>query len=124
VTIPRFILFSSFLAAILLLLGWLTANYWITDASFGAIAGAILLTFLTGLMAYVITYIGLDKNIKQFSAMLIMGMFSKLVIGILAVVLVVIEFKSVLKPYVVTYILTYFVFTAFEVYSLMRKLRA
>lgn len=86
--------------------------------------GAILVSYITGSIAYMITFQGLDKGTRQFSAMLVLGMFSKLLIGLIGVLVVAVEFKPMLKSYVLTYMLTYFVFTAFEVYGLMRKLRA
>lgn len=122
--IPQFLLFFSLIALVMILSGWLVSQYWIVEASFAAMSIATLLSFFTGALAYILTYTGLDKSTRQFSTMLMLGMFSKLVIGILAVLLVVVEFKPVLKSYVVAYIIAYFVFTAFEVYGLMRKLRA
>lgn len=103
---------------------WLISTYWITEADLGFMIAAILVSFITGGLAYIITYQGLDKSTRQFSAMLVLGMFSKLLIGLIGVLVVAVEFKPMLKSYVATYMLTYFVFTAFEVYGLMRKLRA
>ncbi|MEL6842139.1 MAG: hypothetical protein AAFP02_02905 [Bacteroidota bacterium] len=85
---------------------------------------AAMVSFVTGALAYMITFQGLDKSTRQFSAMLVLGMFSKLLIGLIGVLVIAVEFKPMLKSYVITYMGTYFVFTAFEVYSLMRKLRA
>ncbi len=123
-SIPRFLIFFTIIAVVLIGSAWLISTYWITEADLGFMIAAILVSFITGGLAYIITYQGLDKSTRQFSAMLVLGMFSKLLIGLIGVLVVAVEFKPMLKSYVSTYMLTYFVFTAFEVYGLMRKLRA
>ncbi|MEM6345796.1 MAG: hypothetical protein AAF927_18020 [Bacteroidota bacterium] len=123
-SIPRFLIFFTIIALVLMGAAWLISTYWITEADLGFMIAAILVSFITGGLAYIITYQGLDKSTRQFSAMLVLGMFSKLLIGLIGVLVVAVEFKPMLKSYVATYMLTYFVFTAFEVYGLMRKLRA
>ena len=47
----------------------------------------------------------------------------KLLIGLVAVAIVVLMDRSMVSEFVVSFFLSYFVFTSFEVYSLMRSLR-
>lgn len=122
--IPRFLFFFTIIAAVLLCIAWLIATYWITEANRDFMMAAVLVSYFTGALAYIITFQGIDKGTRQFSAMLVLGMFSKLLIGLIGVLVIAVEFKPMLKSYVSTYMLTYFVFTAFEVYGLMRKLSA
>ena len=85
---------------------------------------AIGVSFFTGLMAYMLVYFGLEAGTRVFMARLVLGMVIKMLIGVIIVLVVVIEFKPVVKEYVGAYFIAYFAFTAFEVYGLMRKLRA
>ncbi len=85
---------------------------------------ALLLTFVTTTFAYAINSPNLKKGNKNFVAAMVLGMGSKMILGLISIVNVVLQFNEVLKEYVVVYILSYFIFTGFEVYSLMRKLRA
>lgn len=84
----------------------------------------ILVSFITGAAAYVLSYTGIDKATGQFVTFLMMGMITKMFVGIILVVVMVIQFKPLIKEYVTAYFISYFIFTAFEVYGLMRKLRA
>ena len=122
--IPQFFLFSTLICAVLLTIGYLLATYWVPQASNTAVYMGILLSFITGGIAYVLTYSGIDKATQKFVAFLITGMFTKMMVGIIIVLVVVVEYKPVIKEYVIAYFLSYFIFTAFEVYGLMRKLRA
>lgn len=84
---------------------------------------AILVALFPTFVAYSLTYMGLDKDTTRFVGYLAVGMFGKMLIGILSIVLVAVQFKEVRDEYVVTYIIAYFTFTSFEVYGLIRRLR-
>ncbi|WNJ21395.1 hypothetical protein [Pontibacter sp. G13] len=119
--ISRFVPILSIVAAALV--GLAFAFVAGTDYSMIAIGLAILVAFVPTIFAYIITYWGLDKDSKRFMGFLLTGMMAKMLVGILSIVLVAIRFSHVRNEYVVAYMVSYFVFTAFEVYGLIRKLR-
>lgn len=122
--IPRFFLFFSLIALGLFILGYFLNTYWVPQTSRMAIFTAILVSFITGGLAYVLTYTGLEKGNQRFITGLIVGMISKMFVGVIILLIVIVQYRPVVKEYVVSYLLAYFIFTAFEVYGLMRKLRA
>ncbi len=88
-----------------------------------ASGAAILVSLLTGIVAYIIIYRSLKKDTKKFIGALFGGMLGKLLIGMLAVLLVAFFDRQVINEFVIVFFTGYFIFTAFEVYALMRNLR-
>ncbi len=121
--IDRFILIATALAAAMFFLCYGFVTWLDTSYHLGAIGAAIVVALIPTWLAYALTYMGLDKDTTRFVGFLASGMLGKMLIGVLAIVLVAVQFKEVRDEYVVTYIISYFVFTAFEVYGLIRKLR-
>jgi hypothetical protein len=121
--IPQFLTIVPFIALGLMSLGYLAIAGlgWPYDTK--AVLAAVLVALLPTLAAYTLTYQGLDKDTTHFIGYLAAGMLGKMLIGILSILLVAVQFEEVRNEYVVTYILAYFVFTSFEVYGLIRKLR-
>lgn len=122
--IPRFLLFASLIAIGLILIGLLLHTYWVPQTSMTAIVIAVLVSLTTGIIAYILNYTGLDSGNQRFIASLVVAMAGKMLVGIIVVLVVVVSFKFMIKEYVAAYFFSYFIFTAFEVYGLMRKLRA
>ena len=122
--IPQFILFSSLILVLLMALVYLFHTYWIPDTSQMAMLVAIFVSFSTGILAYILNYTGLKAETRRFMAGLVVAMFTKMLVGIFIVVVVAVSYEDMVKEYVITYFFSYFIFTAFEVYGLMRKLRA
>ena len=123
-SIPRFIILTALATAPLIALAFWMTQQWIPQYSPYAMSTAILVSFFTGLIAYILLYINLDKASRLFVTSLAVGTVSKMFIGIVVVLFVAIQYKPVIKEYVVAYFLSYFILTAFEVYGLMTKLRA
>lgn len=88
-----------------------------------ALSVAIVLALSTTIVAYLIVYTGIHQSAKNFTAFLLGSMLLKMIIGIISVAIVAILFKPFLKTYVIMYFISYFIFTSFEVYGLIRKLR-
>lgn len=122
--VSRFFLFSTLLMLLLVGLGYLIWATSSLELSFSAIFLAIFISFLTAVIAYALTSAGLEKASTQFATLLILGMFAKMVVGIAATLIVALAFKPLIREFVFAYFISYFVFTTFEVYGLMRKLRA
>ena len=91
--------------------------------AYGIAAIAIALSAFSGIMAYAIVSNGIDKAVRFFTSYLIGSMLAKMMLGIASIFLVALKFKPFSSAYVLTYFLCYFIFTSFEVYALMRKLR-
>ena len=123
-SIARFILFSLLIAAFLVLTAYVAQQYWLPSISFPAMSVAVLISLLTTNLAYSINFKNLFKGNRSFISALLVAMTSKMIIGIISILYVAIQYTDQIKEYVTAYFLSYFAFTAFEVYSLMRKLRA
>ena len=122
--IPRFLALSTLIAGLLFLLGYVLHAYWIPQTNVNAIYIAILVGFVTGAFAYVLNYRGLEGGNRRFVASVVVAMSTKMLVGIIIVVIVAVSYQDMVKEYVISYFFSYFIFTAFEVYGLMRKLRA
>lgn len=122
--IPTFLGIASAVAIILVLIGMLLHTYWVPQTSQSAINYAILVGFLTAVFAYIINYNGLEGGNRKFFASVVVAMSTKMLVGVIIVVIVAVSYKHLVKEYVISYFFSYFIFTAFEVYGLMRKLRA
>ncbi|MEM6764515.1 MAG: hypothetical protein AAF824_04765 [Bacteroidota bacterium] len=122
-SIPRFITIILLLMIILTGMGYLIAQRYGYEPL--AAVAAISLSGMLAMLAYTLSYKGLEKKeTTTFVAYLLSGMLAKMLVGILTVVFIALEYKEVVSEYVVSFFLSYFVFTSFEVYGLMRKLRA
>lgn len=111
------------IAVIYGLVAWLVTRFLAPDYSFVAVLIALITSLLTTWVAYSVTYSGLEKNTNQFVALLLTGMLAKMLVGIIAILVVALRFEPVMPEYVVAYFIGYFLFTGFEVYGLIRKLR-
>lgn len=107
----------------LIVLSYLIWKYAPLAASYPAISIAIFISFVTTLVAYALTYMGLEKQTGQFTLLLLSGIGAKMLVGLVAPLVVALAFKPVVIEFVIAYFISYFIFTAFEVYGLMRKLR-
>lgn len=120
---PRFLIFQILLMAVFMLTAWL-----VVQPMYGNSAGilclvAVGITAIAGIIAYAITRGGVRKRIAAFTQYLMGGMLAKLFIGIITVSIVAIKIRDLALPFVLTYFLSYILFTSFEVYALMRNLR-
>ena len=79
--------------------------------------------FLLTSVAYAIVAKGLEKRPMQFTGYVMGGMMVKMMVGIAVILAVGLRFKEHLLSYALTFVITYFAFTGFEVYGLIRKLR-
>lgn len=123
-SIPVFIVRAALIALFLMLTGYVVTVLWLPQISLGAVIFGILVSFLTGITAYSITYTGLQKTTGKFVTFLILGMLAKMMVGIILVIIMAVGYRTMIIEYVTSYFLSYFILTAFEVYGLMRKLRA
>ncbi|MEO1450068.1 MAG: hypothetical protein AAFV07_11105 [Bacteroidota bacterium] len=121
--IPVFIRLVSLIAVVLLLLAWVLVTFAWTQFFFPVIMIAILLAYIPTMIAYTLTYTGLEKDTTKFVGFLLTGMLAKMLVGIIAIVVIAVSYKMYRNEFVVTYMVSYFVFTGFEVYGLIRKLR-
>ena len=123
-SILKFTLIDVALMALLILAGFLLKDVVVPPGSLGFVIGAILLSGCSGLLAYIITFSGLEKKVTMFMTYVMGGMLAKMFIGLMTIMIIAMQFEEFVKPFVLTYFFCYFIFTSFEVYSLMRKLRA
>ncbi len=93
------------------------------EKSFLAVAIAVLVSYGTTLIAYTATFCGLDKKTNTFISYMLTGMVAKMFAGLITIVVVALRSPEVRNEYVVAFMLAYMVFTSFEVYGLIRKLR-
>ena len=88
------------------------------------IYGGILLAGLSTMVSYLILLRGLKVRIQRFTGSVMGSMMVKMFLGIISITIVALQFREVSTHYVLTYFLCYFIFTAFEVVTLMTNLRA
>jgi uncharacterized membrane protein len=129
VKLAKYIFLSALIAIVLLaiiipitMFGMKTES---GDPQYSPVASgaAVIVSWLTGLVAYLIINRSLKKETKKFVGALFGGMLGKLLIGMLAVILVAFFDRRVINEFVIVFFTGYFLFTAFEVYALMRNLR-
>ena len=89
-----------------------------------AICAAVVVAMVSGMIAYLVVKNKLQAAGKQFMGAIMLGMLVKMAIGLTSVLIVALSFRPVVDEYVTVFFIGYFVFTAFEVYALMRNLRA
>jgi predicted membrane-bound mannosyltransferase len=122
-SIPKYILLTLGILAVLLLATYLLRDALLPPDSLPWVMGAMTLSGCSALVAYIIVYNGLEKKIGMFSAYVSGSMLLKMVLGIMGVTIVALKYKQFATPFVLSYFFCYFIFTSLEVYSLMRKLR-
>jgi len=105
-----------------ILAAWLVQNVYPQYNMYSAIGGVVVMFVMT-LVAYVLSYQGITRNSRQFTMLFLSGMGIKMGIGIISVLIIGLIAKEILSEYVVSFFLSYFVLTTFEVYGLIRKLR-
>lgn len=121
--IRKFILIQLAITAFLLAATWYPATEFLPPGSLTFIFIAILLSAVSGILAFVIVYNGLQKSIRMFTTYIMGSMLAKMMIGLASITLIALKFKGFATAYVLTYFFCYFIFTSFEVYALMRNLR-
>lgn len=122
-SVKKFVLVVSIVFVVLLGFSYLMLQLLDPTKSFLAVSVAILVSYLTTLVAYVATFSGLDKKTNTFISYLLTGMVAKMFAGLITIVVVALRFPEVRNEYVAAFMLAYMVFTSFEVYGLIRKLR-
>ncbi|MFK7969412.1 MAG: hypothetical protein AB8F95_03545 [Bacteroidia bacterium] len=120
----KYILLSLVIGLLLIGLGVVLTTYVWTDYDTVAISAAVLVSLVAGILAYVMVRSRLHADGKQFMGAIMVGMLIKMAIGLSSVLVVALSFRPVVKEYVTVFFIAYFIFTAFEVYALMRNLRA
>lgn len=85
---------------------------------------AIGLAGASTILSYLILNRGLLARPAKFSGSVMGSMMVKMFIGIISITLIALKFKEATVHYVLTYFLCYFIFTAFEIATLMSNLRA
>lgn len=84
---------------------------------------ALLLSYASTLGVFIVSYNVLNKSFKLFMYAILGSMMVKMVLGIFFVIFVGIMYKPHTLAFVGTYFFSYFLFTAFEVWGLLRNLR-
>ncbi len=121
--IARFTLITGIISFILSALGaWIVYRF-LPQYNLYATVGGVLVMFVMTLAAYILAYRGISRNARQFTALFLSGMGIKMMLGIISVLIIGLLAKEILSEYVVSFFLSYFVLTTFEVYGLIRKLR-
>ena len=122
--IARFILISLLLAALMAGISWTLSQPLNMGFNWMAAIAAVAVCFLCTFLAFAIVYGGLKKKAGGFMGALVSGMFIKILLALASLLLVAMFWGGVVKEYAAALIISYIIFTAFEVYSLNRNLRA
>jgi hypothetical protein len=122
-SILRYAIVSLVIMILLMITAWFLKDVALPPGSIGFVLAAIGLSAVSGIVAYMIVYKGIEKRITLFTAYVSGSMLLKMMLGILGVFLVSFKWKDYAAPFVLSYFFCYFIFTSLEVYWLMRKLR-
>lgn len=122
-SVKKFVLVVTIALVVLLASSYGMLQLLDPSKSFLAVAIAVLVSYGTTLIAYVATFTGLDKKTNTFISYMLTGMVAKMFAGLITIVVVALRFPEVRNEYVAAFMLAYMVFTSFEVYGLIRKLR-
>lgn len=122
-SVKKFVLVVTIALVVLLASSYGMLQLLDPSRSFLAVAIAVLVSYGTTLIAYVATFTGLDKKTNTFISYMLTGMVAKMFAGLITIVVVALRFPEVRNEYVAAFMLAYMVFTSFEVYGLIRKLR-
>jgi hypothetical protein len=123
VKVSKFSLISLAIMAVLVAVAMLLPEGMVPAGSKPFMLSAILLGGGSGILGYLIAYNGITTRIQQFTAYIMGSMFLKMMIGLVGVTVVALNFKEYATPFVIAYFFCYFIFTSFEVVTLLRKLR-
>ena len=123
-SISRFVLICIASAGLLSLIAFLIGDSLFPEGALPFIVGGIALAALTTAASYAIVFRGLQRRIQQFTAYVMGGMMIKMFLGIISISIIALKVKDITTHYVLTYFLCYFIFTGFEVVTLMTNLRA
>jgi F0F1-type ATP synthase assembly protein I len=121
VNVRTFITWAAGIAALLLAAAYLISRS--GAYAFGALAGGLLVGWLPANLAYWAVYARLRDRIPRLMGSIMGSMFGKMILGIAAIVAVAMLARPQLAPFAVSFLVSYFIFTAFEVYGLMTNLR-
>lgn len=121
--VKKFVLVLTIALVVLLAVSYGMLELLNPEKSFLAVAIAVFVSYGTTLVAYVATFSGLDKKTNTFISYMLTGMVAKMFAGLITIVVVALRFPEVRNEYVAAFMLAYMVFTSFEVYGLIRKLR-
>ena len=121
--IPKFLLIQFLILAVIL-----GGEYFPIRANFSEkqhffIALASIICAVVGALAYVISYQGLEKPAGAFMRFIMAGMVLRLFLSIIFLTLIAVTIKEVAFHFVLAYFLSFLIFTPFEVFGLMSKLR-
>ena len=120
----KYILLSLVIGLVMVGLGILLTTWVYPEYNTLAISVAVLVSMVSGILAYLMVRSKLGADGKTFMGAIMVGMLIKMLIGLTSVLIVALSFRPVVREYVTVFFLSYFIFTAFEVYALMRNLRA
>ena len=120
----HFALISVALALLLAIGGYFILGSYFPDQPPEPLYIAVLVNLVVTLGAYYLTYRGMTLDHRPFMTKLLGGTMIKLIVGILSILLVALLFRPVIRVYALSYMLAYFLFTGFEVFALLRKLRS
>ncbi len=118
--------FTSILTALTLALGigiFACSSSLFAAYNFKIMLIALFLSYISTLGVFILSYNVINKSFKLFMYAVLGSMIAKMALGIFFVILVGIKFKPHILPFVATYFFSYFLFTSFEVWGLMRNLR-
>ena len=123
-SIPHFFRIATLVSCILIIAAIIIARLGWVEYHAMAVVSGVLVVFVMTLAVYRFAFKSLEENIRRFNTAVMGGMMLKMLGGIVSVVVCGVFFKAHLIPYVVGFFTGYFILTGFEVYGLMRKLRA
>jgi hypothetical protein len=117
--IKRIIIFSAFISAI----SYFLYHFFIPKLYLQIFPFLIIFFIATSIIVhYILTKAG-KQQVRKFSAFYLGSISAKLLIYIIFITIYVLVDKSTAVPFLITFLILYFLFTFFETYSLLNDLK-
>lgn len=120
----KFCLYSLFIAIGLYFIGFLSNHYASKSYFLDTYPYFISFFFLTGILAYKICLIGLKKSADSSVFIILGSVVAKLLLSMVFALIFIYGNRIDKVGFLISFFLPYFIYSTFEIYSLMHNLRA
>lgn len=121
--IPKFIFFQTLILCFLIGVTWIPLKNRFEPYLHGVIILACTIASFISLVAYWIAWSGLSKSPRKFISYVSGVMVFRMFVTIILLSIIFLNWPGIAREFALSYIFSYFIYTAFEVYVLMSNLR-
>lgn len=123
-SILKFTIYSLVIGLILFLIGYFINIYTVKDYFIPAYSYFILFFFIVSMLAYWISAIGLKKSADSSVFIVLASVLAKLLLSMVFALIFIYGNRIDRFGFLISFFIPYFIYSTFEIYSLMYNLRA